>query len=78
MDANSGWALDLDETYATSTDEGESWNVQAGSPQQFEVSASAVPEPETWAMLGMGAVILAGVTHRNRSRAARADSAPGR
>ncbi len=65
MDANSGWSFDLDNTYATSTDEGDSWSVNSGSPQQFEISAS-VPEPATWALLGPGCAFLFGVARLRR------------
>lgn len=64
-DATSGWSLDPNSTFAQSVDSGTTWAVGSGNPQQFEISSS-VPEPSTWAMLGVGGAFLVGAGIRNR------------
>jgi len=68
-DATSGWSLDLSNTVSTSENQGGSWDTATpGTPQQFAISA-AVPEPGTWAMLGMGGAMLFGLRGRGRRKA---------
>jgi hypothetical protein len=72
VDPVSGWSLDTLNTYAYSGNIVESspeWIPTAGDPQQFQITAFPVPEPGTWALMAMGAVVLFGFGRSSLRRA---------
>jgi hypothetical protein len=52
-----GWQLDATQ-FEDSGSHGSSWAVSSGDALQFSVTATAVPEPQTLALLGTGLAVL--------------------
>lgn len=83
IDSNGGYPADMAHTgnwsiftSPTTTDSyslngGGSWNPAYGSPYMFSASATAVPEPSTYALLGLG-LVIAGIAHLRRRAVSRA------
>ena len=57
-DEEDNWGIPSTFTFALSENLGGEWDYNNGLPQQMSVDASAVPEPGTWALVGMGALVL--------------------